>query len=334
VTISINDTRAYHRGGRASLGWEQTISESLRDLNSSYFVALEKKETYGNILSRFFEKRDIFQDGRPCNVLEVGGGYGSIAADLLRCNQNISITMVDISPVFLDRQKERTSPFVGRVSFVLSDVFDYFESCGEFDLIIANEIIGDLPALVEIPRTALVDFLSGEKIEAETTREEVAHLKLARKFLNEVGPIVDDFPEIIHLNTGALRFIKSAIKKARALWISEHSSDYDIPEVMKGVFRDVRQDRWPKKVRLFGHDEVTIRFGHLKRFLEREEIPYECGLFMDFLGVRTDEEVRRILLTKSIANETHEIIGEFLNHVMEYQWLFINRENHNPPQRW
>ena len=42
---------------------------------------------------------------------------------------------------------------------------------------------------------------------------------------------------------------------------------------------------------------------------------------MELLDVRNDDGIRGILLSNSIATETHEILCEFINHVKEYQWV-------------
>jgi hypothetical protein len=233
--------------------------------------------------------------------------------------------MVDISPVFIERQKERLSRFGNRVKFVLSDIFEYLESSEGFDLIIANEILGDLPAIVDIDRGELSDFIETGKASDDTGDEKIDYLTGAKGFIERLDIPLDSAPEKINLNTGALRFIEEATKKTDHLWISEHSSDYEIPTSMTEMLRDIRTDTWPKKIILFGHTEVTIDFGHVKRFLKMSGLKYQGGSMVDLLGVRDDDEIRYILLSGSIASDTHEIIGEFVNHVVEYQWLLIGR---------
>lgn len=327
MTISINDTTRYHQSDRASLGWEQTISECLKDINSPYMNALKKKRVYGDTISDLFKANSLLKAN--ARVLEVGGGYGRLAARLLENFPDISMIMADVSPVFLHRQKELLSRFGARVEFVNSDIFEYISICDEFDLIVANEVVGDLPAIVDIRKSDLIEFFESEKVPEGIDEVGADCLSNARDFIQNLKIDIDDetniAPDIINLNTGAMEFISMAMEKTPALWVSEHSSDYEIPKSMSGMFRDIGLDKWPKKIVLFNHNEVSICFDHLKRGVKNSGYQYTGGSLMELLNVRTDDEIRFVLLSGSIANENHEIIGEFLNHVKEYQWLLVQR---------
>lgn len=321
MPISINDTKGYHQSEKASLGWEQTISECLRDVNSPYMQALKKKRTYPDILCNLFsEKKLIKPNGK---ILEVGGGYGNLAYGILSRFDDIEMTMVDLSPVFIERQKEKLSRFGKRVKFILSDIFEFLKVGESFDLIIANEVLGDFPAIVDIDKGELLYLMDTGKTPDNIGVDEKKYLFEAKKFVDKLNIPIESAPDDININTGAIRFIEEAMKKTDSLWISEHSSDYEIPDSMMEMLRDARIDTWPKKIILFGHTEVTQHFGNLKRFIEKSGFKYQGGSLFNLLGVRTDDEIRYILLSGSIANETHEIIGEFVNHVVEYQWMLV-----------
>jgi hypothetical protein len=322
VTVSINDTTAYHRGERASLGWEQTISECLRDTASPYMEALKAKKTYGDVVADLLEDRSVIADG--FRVLEVGGGYGTLARSLLTRFPSISMTMVDISPLFLDRQRQALASFGARARFEEVDVLDYLTACDRFDLIISNEGMGDFPAIIDIPREVLIDLVGGSSTSIAADGEE-PYLVEARDFVRRLDIDLDDAPEVIHLNTGAARFIELAMEKSDRLFVAEHSSDWTTPDSMAGFFRDTRTDRWPKKIILFGHREVTICFGHVKRLLAKTGCSCVGGSVMELLSVRDDPEIRYILLSGSVQNARHELIGEFIDHVKEYQWLLVHR---------
>jgi protein-L-isoaspartate O-methyltransferase len=323
MTISENDTRAYHRGDRASLGWEQTISESLRDPASAYTEALEVKRAYGDVVGDLLESRGMIRNG--FRVLEVGGGHGNLARILLSRFSEITMTMVDISPIFCAHQRRTLAPFGDRAAVVEADVFQYLGRSDPFDLIISNENMGDFPALVDIPRELLLDYLERPTASEAPKTRQAAYLDEARRFILELGIDVADAPDIINLNTGAVRFVRMAMEKTDRLFVVEHSSDWSLPEFMVDVLRDSRADSWPKKIILFSHDEVTICFDHLGRLLSNEGIAWEGGRLMDLLRVRNDPEIRYILLSGSIQTPSHEIIGEFIDHVKEYQWLLAHR---------
>ncbi|MBN1572153.1 MAG: class I SAM-dependent methyltransferase [Deltaproteobacteria bacterium] len=321
--ISINDTTEYHLSDAASLGWEQTISECLKDTDSPYMLALKTKRMYGDTISDLFKANNLIRSGD--RILEVGGGYGRLAERLLTNFPDISITMADVSPVFLNRQRELLQRFGGRVDFVNSDAFEFLGSAGDFDLIIANEILGDLPAVVDIRKSDLIELAKPGRAPDGVDESGAECLSRALDYINDLGIDIDSAPDTINLNTGALRFISAAMERAPALWVSEHSSDFEIPKSMSEMFRDDRADRWPKKIILFNHNEVSVSFDHMKRGVDGLGYKHDGGSLMELLGVRDDNEIRYILLSGSIVSETHEIIGEFLNHVKEYQWLLVKR---------
>ncbi len=283
--------------------------------------ALKKKRTYPDIICDLFSKEKLIKPNSK--ILEVGGGYGNLAYGILSRFSDIEMTMVDISPVFMERQKQRLSHFGGRVKFFLYDILEFLRSGESFDLIIANEVLGDLPAIVDIDKLMLLDFIDTGKAPDNIGAEKVDYLIDAKEFIEGLDISPDSAPDNINLNTGAIKFVEEAMKKTDHLWISEHSSDYEIPVSMTEMLRNTKADTWPKKIILFGHTEVTLHFGHIKRFIEKSGFKYQGGSLVDLLGVRADDEIRYILLSGSIANDTHEIIGEFVNHVVEYQWLLI-----------
>ncbi len=325
MTISENDTRAYHLGDRASLGWEQTISESLRDPASPYMEALRIRRTYGEVIGDLLEGRGMIRDG--FRVLEVGGGYGNLARYLLGRFSGITATMVDISPVFCGRQRQTLAPFGDRATVIQADVFDYLGRCERFDLIVSNENMGDFPALINIPKGRLIEHIAGGRPidPGGSDTQERQYLDRARDFIRALEIDPGDAPDTIHLNTGAARFIQMAMKTTDRLFVVEHSSDWSMHESMADLLRDPRTDRWPKKIILFSHQELTICFGHLRRLAEKEGLSWEGGGLMDLFGVRDDPEIRYILLSGSIQTTNHEIIGEFIDHIKEYQWLLIYR---------
>ncbi|MBN2225617.1 MAG: methyltransferase domain-containing protein [Deltaproteobacteria bacterium] len=325
MTISENDTRAYHLGDRASLGWEQTISESLRDTASPYMEALKERRAYGEVIGDLLEGRGMIRDG--FRILEVGGGYGNLAHYLLGRFGRITATMVDISPVFCGRQRLTLAAFGDRATVIEADIFDYLGRHGPFDLIISNENMADFPSLVDIPKRRLIEYMEGKgPIDPNGSDDsDLRYLEQARDFIRSLDIDPQDAPDTVHLNTGAARFIELAMGTTDRLFVVEHSSDWSLPRSMADFLRDPRTDRWPKKIILFSHHEVTICFEHLKRLVDKGGLLREGGGLMDLFQIRDDTEIRYILLSGSIQTEKHEIIGEFIDHIKEYQWLLIHR---------
>ena len=234
--ISINDTTGYHISDAAILGWEQTVSECLKDVNSPYILALKKKRTYGDTISDLFRAKNLLKPG--ARILEVGGGYGRLAERVLTNFPDVSVTMADVSPVFLNRQRELLEGFGGRVNFVNSDAFEFLGNTGDFDLIVANEVLGDLPAIVDIRKSDLIEFAKSGRAPKGLDRSGVECLSRALDYINDLGIDIGSAPDLINLNTGALKFMLAAMERTPALWVSEHSSGYEIPESMSEMFRE------------------------------------------------------------------------------------------------
>ncbi|HSH69037.1 MAG TPA: SAM-dependent methyltransferase, partial [Deferrisomatales bacterium] len=101
----INDTTSFYNGdGSPSLFWELTICQSLAEQGSPYQAALRRPQPYGGLLAGFL----VQELGLRTNwsVVEVGGGTGSLMAALLAAVPLTDLTMVDISPLFIARQRE------------------------------------------------------------------------------------------------------------------------------------------------------------------------------------------------------------------------------------
>ncbi|MBN1881311.1 MAG: methyltransferase [Deltaproteobacteria bacterium] len=324
--ITLNDTTAYHRGDQASLGWEQTISESLKDTSSPYMTALKNRYAYSDVIVELLESKGVLKQG--ARILEVGGGYGSLARGILERRGDVSVTLLDISPSFQERQREALSSFGDRVEFILADIFDVLEKAhgrrglgGAFDIVVANEIVGDFPALLDVDRDLLMTYLEDDDSREKVRGDRRTLMDEAVDYISSLDLLLDDIPEKINLPIGAVRFVREVFRLAPVLFLAEHSSDYDIPEAYRGLFREERPHRWPREVLLFGHTEVAVAFRHLKRAIQNEGGNVIGGSLMELLNVRNDDGIRGILLSGSIATETHELLCEFINHVKEYQWV-------------
>jgi len=76
---------------------------------------------------------------RVKKILEIGGGYGYLMKDFLQCvnNDGLEISMLDISPYLLEKQKETLTKFP-----VVFNNEDFLETdsayLSTFDLVILN----------------------------------------------------------------------------------------------------------------------------------------------------------------------------------------------------
>ena len=153
-------THDYHRYGSPDLMTELTICESFASLNSPYMTALEKPKPYGAMVGDFLMQNNILRNGS--RVLEVGGGYGTLMKGLLYAHRDMvkNVYMTDLSMYMLNRQREALKEWGNLVCFVNADVLSFMNSVKNIDIIILNEVIGDLDVVagldVKIPPMKLL----------------------------------------------------------------------------------------------------------------------------------------------------------------------------------
>ncbi|MCX5833243.1 MAG: class I SAM-dependent methyltransferase [Deltaproteobacteria bacterium] len=299
----IHDTRNYHRHGRIDLMTEFTISESLCSADSLYSKALKLSSSYGEMVGRKLTEMSLLRPG--CRICEVGGGYGSLMRGLLETHSPLigQVLMIDLSGRLLKRQRECLKPWGSKVTFVHADISELIPSLRGVDLVILNEVIGDLDTWTDLSAGALPG--------------EVA------KFVCDYGLEIPEGDKI-HFNIGALRLLEEICRKGSPAFISEHSSDPIIPPGMDYLARGLTPDGFPREIRLKDHTEYTIRFSHLMRVAEALGRKTRTGSLIEFLGIKETPGLRFIFTAQASAKDEQAIVLEFLDHVREYRWLIVS----------
>lgn len=306
----INNTEDFYRGGNASLFWEATICRSLSDRSSSYSRALENPRTYGDILADFLSRRLIRKSVGP--VLEIGGGEGTLMEALYPRISPESVTMVDISPRLSEMQKQRLSAF-RRVTFAVSDALSWLANTAQrFDLVISNENVGDFQTVV-FENGSVVQELASIGNESDPAQRAASLAVRYGLQLESTGAVA--------VNLGALELVEKLKGKTGAAFISEHSSRARAapPYEFLAPVADGRVRRIPLK----DHDEYTIDFDHM------EIVAKACGFDVEriwmpvFLGVRSDAGARFAAAAECVGLGETEVVHEFLNHVKEYECMWL-----------
>ena len=101
---TLHSTDRFHREDIETLGWELTVSNALDPPESPCRRCLKGGGSYGARLLAWAGRWIPLE--RVDRVLEVGGGYGYLMRDLLAAHPFPRVTMLDISPFLLNRQKE------------------------------------------------------------------------------------------------------------------------------------------------------------------------------------------------------------------------------------
>ncbi len=301
--MGINSTRGFHRVTTIDLLREFTICESLGSLKSPYIKAFSLEKAYGELLGDFLVKMGLLE---PCSVvLEMGGGYGSLMHGLLTSPHGRLIQkafMMDLSTMLLKKQRERLEAFHDKVSFIQADIHELKGAKGRLDLIIINEVIGDLDTATGLDPYDLPEEVS----------QLITHYGL------EI-PLQGHF----NLNIGALRLLEIICKLGVPAFISEHSCDPIIPCDMPYLTKGLALDSFPREIQLYAHSEYTIRFSHLIKVARSFGRTIATGSLLDLLGIKDAAALRFIFTSHACSTEKQEIILEFLDHVREYRWLAI-----------
>ncbi|MBN2809218.1 MAG: SAM-dependent methyltransferase [Deltaproteobacteria bacterium] len=326
----LNLTSDYYTGAYPSLLWEMTVCQSLGDGHGTFARALKKPAAYGFLLADYLQRETSLpvQCGK---IVEVGGGYGTLMAALLEALKPQSVTMVDISPTLLEKQKIRLKKHPA--AFHCEDIFSWLKGLKtSLDLLILNEIIGDFPTITNIAKNALSACQPGKKVKpnqlplpAELNSHDL--LAEAARLINTYKLNIADLPETFNLNYGALRFIEQlAETEVARTFISEHGSDTLVPYPFSLYPAIVpTTDRNPRCIRLKDHNEYNIRFAHLAQIAEALNFKVKRLHLMDLLQVRFDDEIDYLLRTRQPVNEEQEIFLEFYEHIAEYQGIILQR---------
>jgi 2-heptyl-1-hydroxyquinolin-4(1H)-one methyltransferase len=70
---------------------------------------------------------------RPETVLEIGCGTGADAMVLAK--RRFELTVIDCSPIAIERARLRAERYDAMLRFVNEDIFDFAKTCGQFDLV-------------------------------------------------------------------------------------------------------------------------------------------------------------------------------------------------------
>ena len=297
----LNTTRDYYRSAHIDLMSEFTICESFASPHSPYGIILDKPSSYGAMVGDFLTEKGLLKQGAV--ICEAGGGYGSLMHGLLSSRGDCieRVYMVDLSMNLLKRQRYRLSAWHARTAFIRGDIHELLGAISGIDLLIVNEVMGDLDTLTGI------DPL---KIPAE-----------ADEFIRTYMLDIPDEP--FNLNIGALKLAQAVCRAGIPLFLTEHSCDPLIPQDMGYLSRGLKLDAYPREIRLHRHSEYTIRFSHIERIARAHGRNVETGPLLDIIPVKKTKGLETIFLMRACDTEAHEIILELLDHVREYRWMII-----------
>jgi len=310
VSHRVNRTDGYHLGDLDGLGWELTVCNSLWPGNSPCRRVLENGDSYGAMLFRFLEKHVPME--KITHVLEVGGGYGFLMKDFLDAAHTLRVTMLDISPFLLDRQRDILE---GRgVTFRQGDFLSPETPMPDgVDLVIMNENLGDLPTVLD---------MTAEDLERDGGDPVLEEVRYFYRTFNLPPPAVTPF----NINLGALQAVRKICEAGvPRVFLSEHSCEASAkgePASLLGISPNGN----PERIRLRGHDEYTIRFSCLEAVAKQYGYRTLRGPLADYLPPIVSHEVRFLLTSGASRRDEDEIIRQFIGDLYTYEYLLLFKE--------
>ncbi len=304
MSYTLNTTDNYHINELNSLGWEMTVCNALYPEASPCRKALQANNSFGVLLYQFLEK--LFPLDKVTNILEIGGGLGNLMHDFLLLNPQLKATMIDISPHLLAKQKELLQEYT--VNFREMDILQIAaDELSPFDLVIMNENVGDLPALVN----------SADK---PYPADDSSLLQRANYFIEEYQlPVVQNE----NINIGALEIVeKLCLAGIKYIYLSEHSCEAVAPDHLKSYLRFTASGN-PEKIVLKGHDEYTIKFSCLQKIAQKFDYKVVRGPFADFVKPDFNNRVLTALRLQVPLTGEQEILQHFIYDLYKYEYLVL-----------
>jgi SAM-dependent methyltransferase len=219
---------------------------------------------------------------RRLAVLEIGAGLGYVAGavmDRLRSlGFEVDYTIVELAPALATAQRQRLGADAAR--WIEGDVLAVELAAASFDVILANEMIGDLPA----------KYLSRADIGLPIGDTGTADLALVRALgkgaalAADWGVSFDDAPEPMFIMTGAFELIDRVARWLRPGGLA--------------VFTEFGEHAmWPRLSTHLDHPELSTHFGQLAIAARGAGLAATIDFVMDVIDL--DRDAKGLATTRS-----------------------------------
>ena len=244
--------------------------------------------TYGQAIVDALDRRGSIKAG-PIRVLEIGAGLGYVARDaiarLRAAGHEVAYTIVELSPALATAQQRQVGT---DATWVMGDVLAVALPEHAFDLVIANEMCGDLPAR-HLSRPELGLAVDG------TGEVDLARLRALGKgaqLAADHGVILADAPEPFYLETGAFELIGRI-----ASWLAPGGA------ALVTEFGD--NAAWPKLSTHLDHPELSTHFGQLVQLARGLALEAKVEFVIDFVDL--DRTQQGLATTRSHFRALHAL---------------------------
>jgi hypothetical protein len=136
--------------------------------------------------------------------------------------------------------------------------------------------------------------------------------------------IVLPVKERFTMNLGAIQALeKLCSARVPYIYISEHSCEACVPKQLTGLL-ELTPAGDPERISLHGHNEYTIRFSDLERVAASFGYSSMRGQYIDFIKPEIKDDVEFILRLGSSKIDRHEIIRQFIEDLIKYEYLVLS----------
>ena len=218
--------------------------------------------TYGQALVDALLARNVVPQGRV-RVLEIGAGLGYVARDAIArlrdAGRTVDYTIIELAPTLVAAQRERLGTDARWIEGdALAVALDE-----QFDLVLCNEMVGDLPAKQLVREDIGLD-------PSGTGTADPVKVKAVSELAGAVN--LDDAPLEFYLQTGAFELVARI-----ARWLA--------PGGFAVVTEFGDTGAWPRLSTQLDHPELSTHFGHLQQVARGESLEATVEFVIDLLDV-------------------------------------------------
>lgn len=256
---------------------ETTLSHLLRRPHAAL-----RNRTYGQALTEALIERGAVKEG-AIKVLEVGGGLGFVARAVVEALQahgrEVTYHIVELSPTLAAAQRERCPGLP--VTVHMGDCLTVDYPASDYDLVIANEMIGDLLS-VKLTHEQL--GMGEGEIDDAKWEQGLADAGVAGELIKKYTVPIGDAPDPFYLNIGAwqlLERLKTVMAPGATAVVTEYGE----------------MVRYPKLSTHLDHPELSIHFGHLMIVAREMGFEADFAFVIDLLDM--NRELKGMATTRS-----------------------------------
>jgi hypothetical protein len=280
----VTDTAPYHGETIADAHRQfDHVETTLSHLFRNPHPALRGRPYGRAMIDGLVERGWLRANGGKLKVLEIGGGLGEVACAAVSAlmERDIEVTweIMELSPELARAQKARCVglPVSVKLGNALTDPWP----SNAYDLIIANEMMGDLPS-TELTHSQV--GLDDDELHGDAHRAHLEQLGPIGDLINRYTIPLGDAPDPFWINVGPIALVER---------VQAHLA----PEAVAVLTEFGEMSRWPIVSTHLDHPELSIHFGHLMTVARQLELEPELVYVMELIDL--DRDVEGLQTTRS-----------------------------------